>query len=155
MLAWTVRPFEALSAGELYALLRLRQQVFVVEQRCVYLDCDGLDPACFHVLGRSDDGALAAYARLVPPGVAFAEASIGRVVTAPAARGGGRGRSLMVEAIREARAAFGPGPIKIGAQRYLTRFYLELGFRSLADDYDEDGIPHVHMVLDTSTPSPG
>ncbi len=146
-LAWTVRPFAALSASELYELLALRQRVFVVEQNCAYVDCDGKDLRAHHLLGRDATGALVAYARLLPPGVSFAEASIGRVVTDGAARRFGYGRALMHEAIARTRALFGGGPIRIGAQRYLERFYGELGFRTEGEPYDEDGIPHVEMVL--------
>jgi ElaA protein len=149
--AWTVLPFEALPPIALYDALRLRQRVFVVEQACAYLDCDGRDPASLHLLGRARDrdrqGPLVAYARLVPAGVAFAEPSIGRVATAPEARGRGYGRALMVEAIARARQAFGPGPLRIGAQQYLERFYTELGFRTASEVYDDDGVPHIQMVL--------
>ena len=101
---FTLKPFDALSPAELYDLLTLRQRVFVVEQACAYLDCDGKDPAALHLIGRDARGALVAYARLLPPGVSFAEAAIGRVVTDPATRRAGRGRALMDEAIARARA---------------------------------------------------
>jgi ElaA protein len=144
---WHVAPFAGLSVDELYELLTLRQRVFVVEQRCPYLDCDGKDRSAIHLLGRADDGRLVAVARLLAPGISFAEAAIGRVVTAPEVRRTGVGRALMREAIARTRATFGPGPIRIGAQRYLERFYGELGFRVASAPYDEDGIPHVEMLL--------
>lgn len=144
---WHAVPFAELSVDELYELLTLRQLVFVVEQRCPYLDCDGKDRAALHLLGRDDDGRLVAYARLLPAGVSFAEASIGRVVTHPDVRRTGAGRELMTEAITRTRTVFGAGPIRIGAQRYLERFYQELGFRIASAPYDEDGIPHVEMLL--------
>ena len=144
---WQAVPFEALSVTELYELLALRQLVFVVEQTCAYLDCDGKDPLATHLLGRDDDGKLVAYARLFPAGTSFAEASIGRVITHPSVRRTGAGRELMREAIARTRALFGDGPIHIGAQRYLEKFYGELGFQVASAPYDEDGIPHVEMSL--------
>ena len=144
---WNAVPFTELSVDRLYDLLALRQRVFVVEQSCPYLDCDGKDRPAIHLLGDDDEGRLVAYARLLPPGVSFAEPAIGRVVTAPEVRRTGAGRELMREAIARTRAAFGQGPIRIGAQRYLERFYEELGFRIASEPYDEDGIPHVEMVL--------
>jgi ElaA protein len=144
---WEAPPFSELSSSELYDVLALRQLVFVVEQRCPYLDCDGKDRGALHLCGRDDQGRLVAYARLLPPGASFIEASIGRVVTHPEVRRTGAGRALMVEAIARTRTAFGEGPIRIGAQRYLEPFYAELGFCSAGVPYDEDGIPHVEMVL--------
>jgi ElaA protein len=148
MLRWETRTFADLSASELYDVLALRQLVFVVEQRCVYNDCDGKDRHALHVLGRDDAGRLVAYARLLPAGKSFVEPAIGRVVTHPDVRRTGAGRALMLTAVTELRAAFGQGPIRIGAQRYLTRFYESLGFRATGPEYDEDGIPHVEMVKD-------
>lgn len=143
---WETKPFDALSARELYDVLSLRARVFVVEQSCVYLDCDGKDQAALHLLGRDEAGALVAYSRLVPPGKSFVEASIGRVVTDPSVRRRGLGEPLVREAIARTREAFG-GPIRIGAQKYLERFYARLGFVAEGDTYDEDGIPHVEMCL--------
>ena len=148
----TVRclPFAAMSADTLYRLLRLRSEVFVVEQRCVFLDMDGLDAQCLHVLFEQTDAdgavALRAATRLVPPGAAFAEASIGRVVTAPAARGGGLGHALMAESIRLLEQLWGRQPIRIGAQAHLEAFYNRHGFVSDNKPYVEDGIPHLEML---------
>jgi len=144
---WRTLPFAELTLDELYELLALRQRVFVVEQGCAYLDCDDKDRRALHLLGRDTEGRLVAYARLLPPGVSFTEPAIGRVVTAPEIRRTGAGRELMREAIVRTRAAFAAGPIRIGAQRYLERFYEELGFRVASAPYDEDGIPHVEMLL--------
>lgn len=150
VLRWRCLPFGALSADTLYRLLRLRSEVFVVEQNCVFLDQDGLDPQCLHVLGElvDADGTphLHASTRLVPPGVAFAEASIGRVVTAPAARGGGIGHALMAESVRLLEQLWGPQPIRIGAQAHLEAFYNRHGFVSDNKPYIEDGIPHIEML---------
>lgn len=144
---WQVLPFSELTVAELYELLTLRQFVFVVEQTCPYLDCDGKDDRALHLLGRDGGGKLVAYARLFAPGASFAEAAIGRVVTHPSVRRTGAGRALMREAIAQTHAAFGQGPIRIGAQRYLERFYGSLGFEIASAPYDEDGIPHVEMLL--------
>jgi ElaA protein len=146
---WHAVPFAELSVAELYELLALRQLVFVVEQKCAYLDCDGKDQLATHLLGRDESGNLVAYARLFPPGVSFVEAAIGRVITHPSVRGTGAGRALMQEAIARTRATYGDGPIRIGAQRYLEKFYGELGFEIASAPYDEDGIPHVEMLLRT------
>lgn len=147
MLDWNVVPFASLTVSELYEVLALRQLVFCVEQNCPYLDCDGKDQASLHLLGRDGKGRLVAYARLVPAGITFEEPSIGRVVNHPDVRRQGAGKELMREAIARALALFGARPLKIGAQHYLKRFYEELGFKVIGDVYDEDGIPHVHMLL--------
>lgn len=148
--AWRCLPFAALSADTLYRLLRLRSAVFVVEQHCAFLDLDGVDTHCMHVLGEADDGAggrrLLAAARLVPPGQTFAEASIGRVVTAPEARGRGLGHVLMAQSIHMLHGLWGPQPIRIGAQAHLQAFYARHGFVAEGAHYLEDGIPHVEMI---------
>lgn len=145
LVTWRCLRFDDLSVGDLYALLRLRAEVFVVEQRCAYLDPDGADPACWHLLGERD-GDLLAYARLVPAGLKFAEASIGRVVTDPATRGSGLGHALMREAIERVHALWDPQPIRIGAQAHLQGFYGQHGFAVDGPLYDEDGIDHVEML---------
>jgi ElaA protein len=148
--AWRVVAFHELDARSLYALLRLRSEVFVVEQACVFLDMDDRDDRALHLLGEqlADDGAatLVAYARLFAPGDCYAESAIGRVVTAPRARGTGAGRALMLAAIGECTRRWPGHAIRIGAQRYLERFYASLGFVADGAPYDEDGIPHVEMV---------
>lgn len=142
-LTWHVCTFAELTTAQLYAIMALRQRVFVVEQNCPYLDADGADPASTHVWAERGDGAIAAYLRIVPAGVKFAEVSIGRVITAPEARGAGLGRELMKRGIAAAGA---DRPIRIGAQAHLEKFYGELGFARASDVYDEDGIPHIEMV---------
>ena len=138
---WSHRNFSELSTDELYRIIALRQRVFVVEQACVYLDADGADLVSSH-LWATDAGAIVAYLRIVPAGVKFAEVSIGRVITAPEARGTGLGKELM----RRGVAAAGPVAIRIGAQAHLERFYGEVGFRRVSEPYIEDGIPHVDML---------
>lgn len=141
-------PWEEIGRDDLYDALTLRQEVFSVEQACAYLDCDGLDRQSLHLLGRDATGALVAYARLMDAGVKYAEPSIGRVVTHASVRRTGVGRALMTEAIARVTQAFGERPIRIGAQRYLERFYGSLGFVVASPPYLEDGIPHVEMVRD-------
>ena len=149
-LRWRCLPFHAMGADTLYRLLRLRSEVFVVEQNCLFQDMDGLDAQCLHVLGEVVDAQgvvhLHASTRLVPPGVSFAEASIGRVVTSPAARGGGIGHALMAESVRQLTALWRPQPIRIGAQAHLEAFYNRHGFVSDDKPYVEDGIPHIEML---------
>nr|HEX4318200.1 GNAT family N-acetyltransferase [Kofleriaceae bacterium] len=140
-LAWHDRAFDDLTVRELYAIIELRERVFVVEQACVYLDADGLDPRCRHVWAAAGD-AVHAYLRYVPAGARYAEAALGRVVTAPAARGTGLGRELL----RRAIATYGGAPLRLAAQAHLERFYADFGFVRASEPFDEDGIPHVYMV---------
>lgn len=154
-LRWSWAHFDELTLAELYAVLRLRQRVFVVEQNCAYLDLDDADQQAYHLLGwldRSSDAPplLAAYARVFEPGIKFVEASIGRVITDPQARGGGYGKLLMREAIERCSALVPGAPIRIGAQAHLERFYESFGFRRASELYDEDGIPHIEMLRPAS-----
>ncbi len=147
-LHWRCRPLAELSPEALYEILALRAQVFVMEQRCVYLDADGWDTGCWHLEGRDAAGRLQAYARLVPPGLKGASQAlpmIGRVVVAPAARSAGLGRPLMRQAIAECEARWPGQGINIGAQAHLERFYASLGFETRSAPYDEDGIAHIDM----------
>lgn len=145
MINWIVKPFGSLSIHELYAILQLRTEVFVVEQNCVFQDMDNKDQQCHHLMGWKDT-LLAAYTRLVPPGLSYEYPSIGRVVTSPAARGSGLGKTLMEKSIEELNRLYGYGTIQIGAQLYLKKFYQSLGFRQIGGIYDEDGIAHIHMI---------
>jgi ElaA protein len=145
-LSWQFKSFDALTNAELYALLKLRSEVFVVEQNCVFLDMDDKDEYCFHLLGYKEN-LLAAYTRIVPKGISYeGYASIGRVVTSPKVRGEGRGKELMEESIKRLEQLFGDVPIKIGAQLYLKSFYESLGFEQFGEVYDEDGIDHIPMI---------
>lgn len=147
VLQFTCKFFDQLSLHELYEIMVLRQIVFAVEQDCPYLDADGKDLKCWHLLGRNEEGKLLAYARLLPEGISFAGCvSIGRVVSSPEARGIGAGRQLMQAAMAQMRALFPNQPIRIGAQQYLTKFYESFDFQVDSDMYLEDGIPHVEMV---------
>ncbi len=146
MFAW--RRFDALTPRELHDLLKLRADVFVVEQTCVFSEIDGRDPEALHLLLRPDGAeALAGTLRLFGPEREGDPAVIGRVATASFARGTGLGRALMAEGIAEARRRFGPVPIRIGAQSRLERFYDSVGFKRIGEDYTEDDIAHCAMVL--------
>ncbi|RSK31802.1 GNAT family N-acetyltransferase [Hymenobacter metallilatus] len=145
-LIWILKPFPALTLPELYALLQLRAEVFVVEQACPFQDLDGQDQAAHHLLGYAPDGELAAYTRLFGAGITYPEASIGRVVVSPRYRRYGLGRALLQQSIAAVGELFGPQPIQIGAQLYLQAFYEDFGFRQVGEGYLEDGIPHIHMV---------
>ena len=147
MITWNIKPFSGLTTSELYAVLRLRSEVFVVEQNCVYLDPDGKDITAWHVMGWENEK-LVAYTRILPPGTSYKEASIGRVVTTPAARKGGVGRMLMERSIAYTRMQYTNSPIRISAQEHLTVFYISLGFKKTSESYLEDGIPHVEMLLE-------
>ncbi|MDP4262612.1 MAG: GNAT family N-acetyltransferase [Bacteroidota bacterium] len=145
MITWTIKKFDDLSPHELYTILRLRSEVFVVEQNCVFLDMDNKDQSSYHLMGWRN-GQLVTYTRLVQPGIAYAEPSIGRVVTSPSARGTGIGKLVMEKSIEEAERLFGKKAIKIGAQLYLKKFYHSFGFEQSSDIYDEDGIEHIEMT---------
>jgi ElaA protein len=145
-LNWILKKFEALTPYELYDIMWLRNEVFVVEQNCVYQDADYKDQKGWHYMGVDEEGKLMAYVRLLPPGVSYEEPSIGRVLTNPAARGTGVGRVLMQQAIEQCKALFGDLPIKIGAQYYLLQFYSSLGFVQTSAIYLEDNIEHIEMI---------
>ncbi|SMO73725.1 GNAT family N-acetyltransferase [Solitalea koreensis] len=142
---WKLKAFNELTVHEYHDIVHLRQDVFIVEQNCVFLDCDGKDLLCSHLMGWVD-GRLAAYTRIVPPGVMFETASIGRVVTSREFRRFGFGKELMRKSI-EVAAEMGYTDLIIGAQYYLLRFYQGFGFKEFDEIYLEDGIEHVHMRL--------
>ena len=143
---WRCQTFEELTVQDLYAILRLRSEVFVVEQDCVFLDMDNKDQQSLHVTGWQNNQ-LIGYTRLMPPGLAYPEPSIGRVVTASSARRAGAGRELMNFSIEKLFNVFGKQPIKIGAQLYLKNFYESMGFCQISSIYLEDGIEHIEMVF--------
>lgn len=142
---WTCKAFNSLTPAELYSILQLRNEVFVVEQSCVYQDCDDKDRQSYHFMGLQQDK-LVAYTRLLPAGLAYEEISIGRVVTSPSIRGTKTGKLLMEKSIEKIRELFGSSAIKIGAQLYLKPFYQSLGFIECGGIYLEDGIEHIKMV---------
>ncbi len=146
MITWNCKSFTELTNYELYNILKLRNEVFVVEQNCPYQDCDDKDQHCYHLMGW-DSNKLLAYSRLLPSGLSFKEPSIGRVVTSPSVRGKSVGKELMQRSIERAHKIYGRLSIAIGAQLYLKGFYESLGFIKTSDIYLEDGIEHIEMLL--------
>jgi ElaA protein len=145
---FTIKNFKDLSIEELYEILQLRANVFIIEQNCIYHDIDGLDTACFHLFARDHDvQKIIAYARLVPQNLKFDVPSIGRVITDINYRNIGLGKALMNRAIVETCKLFETNKIKISAQTYLFNFYNSFGFEPISERYDEDGIEHVDMLL--------
>lgn len=145
MIRWQWLAFDELDTRRLYAILAARSEVFVLEQNCVYRDLDGLDWQAWHLVGWESDGAVAAYLRVLQPGVKFTEFGIGRVLTAQTHRGSGLGRALMLEALQQITQKFGRVPIRLAAQAYLRDFYASFGFCKLGEEYLEDGIAHIDM----------
>lgn len=149
MTEWQWSAFADLSAFDLYQVLQKRQDVFILEQKCLYPDMDSLDQDAHHLLGwRVINGKreLAAYVRVLAPGAKYDEMSLGRVLTAPLARGSGIGRELLAQGIAHAERQHPGHRIRIGAQRYLEKFYAGFGFVTFSQPYDEDGIIHVDML---------
>lgn len=147
-ITWSLKKFEDLTVHELYAILQLRIEVFVVEQNCVFQDADGKDQLAYHFMGIDDvSKKICAYTRLLPAGASFKEASIGRVLTAGYTRNSGIGKNLMTGSINQVYTLFGRQPIRIGAQLYLKRFYESFGFQQSGEPYIEDGIEHIEMLL--------
>ncbi len=140
-----LKTFSELSTRELYELLKLRSEVFVVEQDCVYLDIDGKDEKALHIIGNLN-GSIIAYTRVFKAGDYFKEISIGRVVVKDTARKGGYGKLIMQETIAAIYKRFGTQPILLSAQVYLLDFYKDLGFVPEGEEYLEDGIPHITMI---------
>ncbi len=143
---WLHKKFNELTVSELYEILQLRNEVFAIEQNCVYPDMDNKDQPSVHLMGRNDNK-LVAYTRIIPPGIAYREPSIGRVVTSSLVRRSGSGRELMQRSIQLVHELYGDQPVKIGAQLYLKDFYASLGFRQTGEIYLEDGIEHIEMLL--------
>ena len=143
-----LKHFDALGNTELYALLKLRSTVFVVEQNCVYLDIDGEDQNSYHLFAKAQDNTtIIACARIIPPKANNLLCSIGRVANHIDYRNKGLGRLLMYQAIAACYSLFGEQTIKISAQLYLLKFYESFGFVPIGEPYEEDGIPHVAMLL--------
>ncbi|HTE07490.1 MAG TPA: GNAT family N-acetyltransferase [Flavitalea sp.] len=145
MISWIAKPLTDLTPTELYKILRLRAEIFVVEQNCPYLDPDDKDFSSDHLMGWEGDH-LAAYARIVLPGISYPEISIGRVATSPLNRGSGLGKELITQCIMFIEEKHGLQPIRIGAQLYLKTFYGSFGFIAQGDIYLEDGIEHIIML---------
>lgn len=146
-LTWQCLRFEELSTQQLHAILKLRCDVFVVEQKCAWPEVDGRDPAARHLCGWTVEGELAAYLRILAPHAMYAEPSLGRVVSAPTSRQTGAGKQLLTEGLKHLRAHYPDHPVRIGAQSYLIRFYSAFGFEIASEEYIEDDILHVQMLL--------
>lgn len=144
---WQCSKFDALQNRQLYQILQLRAEVFVIEQDCIYQDLDDNDQEAHH-LTASRDNALICYTRLLPPGVKYTGASIGRVMIRQHFRGEGLGKLLMRQSIDYCHETWPGQPISISAQQHLQQFYNSLGFSTQSEPYDEDGIPHVEMLLE-------
>jgi ElaA protein len=144
-MTWILKLFNDLTPKELYAILQLRNEVFIVEQKCPYQDCDNKDLCAWHLMGVQGDK-LIAYSRLLAPGISYSESSIGRVVSSPSSRKTGIGKKLVVESIEQVKNLFQTDIICIGAQLYLKKFYESFGFVQQGDVYLEDNIPHIHML---------
>ena len=144
-IVWTFSHFNQLSAAEWYAISLARESVFIVEQKCAFLDADGADTACWHLVGKVGEE-IAAYCRVVPPGLKYVEPSIGRVITTPKFRTRGFGKTLLSEALKRCDTMFSGLPNRIGAQMYLENFYASFGYMTTSAFYEEDGIMHVEMV---------
>ena len=151
---WIAKRFDELSLLELYAVIQLRQSVFVVEQSCCYLDADGLDVHCWHLFGKTPSAEVVAYLRLLQPGQRYAEASVGRFAVDRRFRGSGLGKRLAEEGMRLVNRLYPGEPLRVAAQAYLEHFYETLGFVRVGEPFVEDGIPHVEMYLDGAYRSP-
>ena len=149
MVNWTIKRFHELTLEELYRILQLRTEVFIVEQNCVYQDPDGKDQFAWHLMAIEDEK-LAAYTRILPPGVSYESPAIGRVVTSSSKRRSGLGRELMRRSIETCEKLFGKTSITLSAQVYLQSFYESLGFIVVGEEYLEDGIPHIKMLRKAS-----
>ena len=150
-ISWQNKFFSDLTLNQLYAIGRFRQEIFVVEQNCPYVDFDNKDKDCWHLMAWDNNSQLVAYARLCPEGVSYPkDIAIGRVLVAAKARGTGLGKLLMQQAIDYASKLWDNENIRISAQDYLLNFYSQLGFVDTGKKYLEDGIPHTEMYLDVN-----
>ena len=147
-LTWTYKYFNDLSSFELYAIMQLRNAVFVVEQNCIYQDADGKDLQCWHLAAWNGTN-LVAYCRIMPAGLSYRHPCIGRVLSSPDYRNGGFGRELMQKAVTKTIHQFANNIIIISAQLYLQKFYESIGFVKDSDTYLEDNIPHIRMQFGT------
>lgn len=141
------KKFNELTLEELYEILKLRSEVFVVEQNCIYNDIDGKDLTSSHIMIK-ENGKIKAYLRALQPGVSYENASLGRVLVSPDARGKGYAKTIVTKGVEYILNNFNTTKITIGAQEYLKNFYSEIGFKPISEVYDEDGIPHLDMTFE-------
>lgn len=144
-LSWICKTFNELTADEMYTILCVRQEVFVLEQECLYLDADGKDRKSHHLIGYNN-GEVVAYARIVEPAVSYSEVSIGRILTTKDARRTGAGIDLMNQALAKIEELYGKVSVRISAQSYLKDFYQKFDFQPTGKEYLEDEIPHMEML---------
>lgn len=142
---WYLKKFNELTGEELYKILALRNEVFIVEQNCPYIDCDYKDLKCDHLFCE-EEGEIIAYSRIIPRGVSYEEASIGRVIIKSKYRGKGIAREMMIKAVKVIENNFKEDTIKIQAQAHLINFYGSIGFKPISEEYLEDNIPHIDMI---------
>jgi ElaA protein len=145
-LDWQVKHYPDLTTNEFHDIIALRLKAFVVEQNCSYLDLDGKDKKCYHLICRDGFGKVVATARILPPGIAYNEVSIGRVVLDQEMRGKGIGHQLMEQSMKFINEEFGVVPVRISAQKHLENYYKSHHFISTGKEYLEDEIPHVEML---------
>lgn len=145
MINWHFKSFNKLTSRELYEIIRLRLEVFVVEQDAPYQDCDRKDYESFHLFGTLK-GEIVAYCRLIPAGINYKEPCLGRVVTSPKVRREGYGRVAVFMGLEAMKTQFGTSECRISAQLYLKEFYESFGFEKVSDMYLEDGLPHIEML---------
>lgn len=141
------KKFNELTLEELYEILKLRSEVFVVEQNCIYNDIDGKDLTSSHIMIK-ENGKIKAYLRALQPGVSYEDTSLGRVLVSPDARGKGYAKAIVTKGVEYILNNFNTTKITIGAQEYLKNFYSEIGFKPISEVYDEDGIPHLDMTFE-------
>jgi ElaA protein len=145
-LDWQVKHYPELTTNEFHDLIALRLKAFVVEQNCSYLDLDGKDKKCYHLICRDGFGKVVATARILPPGISYSEVSIGRVVLDQEIRGKGIGHQLMEQSMKFINEECGSVPVRISAQKHLENYYNTHNFFSTGKEYLEDEIPHVEML---------
>ena len=143
---WVWKEFKELTLQELYSIIQVRESVFIVEQKLSYVDCDNYDQKAWHLMG-FQDGKLVAYLRAFPPEVKFMEASFGRVLVTPEARRVGLGKELTSAGLNKMQETFGNQPVRISAQAYLEKFYQSFGFKTVSEEYLEENLPHLQMLL--------
>ena len=144
---WILKKFQDLTVDEFHDILQLRINVFIIEQNCPYPELDDKDKIAYHLFGINKENKIIAYTRIFKPGDYYKEAAFGRVAVHQDYRNQKTGFQLVEQTIIETHKLFGNINIKIGAQTYLNNFYQSFGFHQVGDDYIEDGIPHIHMLI--------
>lgn len=144
---WQVKKYSELSIDEFHDIIQLRIEVFVIEQNCPYQDLDGKDKKAHHLFCKNKKGEILATSRILPEGISYQEVAIGRIVTSEKARGTGLGHELLEKSMNFCKEEYGPGPIRLSAQKHLENYYNRHNFFSTGKEYLEDGIPHIEMLF--------